>query len=140
MIKKMIIRGLVIVSILLGFYRVLCLEGLNSFEDYFKYRKMAVEDFRMKLNRQDSSLINEIREKVKSGMGVLVLDSEQFFISYYIYPVRLYKFRKGYYRTSKKQDFRDVDRKWLEDRNIKWVLAKDDSDKYVLKDINEMKR
>jgi len=140
MVRKTIIRGLIIVSLFLGFYRVCCLEALNSFEDYLKYRKMAVEDFRMKLNRQDAAIINEIRESVKPGMGVLVLDSEQYFISYYVYPVKLYKFKKGYYATSKKQDFRDVDNKWLEDRNIKRALVKDDSDKFVLKDISEMKR
>ncbi|MFA6142313.1 MAG: hypothetical protein WC738_03355 [Candidatus Omnitrophota bacterium] len=140
MVKKIIIRSLIIVSIFLGFYRVCCLEVLNSFEDYFKYRKMTVEDFRMKLNRQDASIINEIRNNVQPGMGVLVLDSEQYFISYYVYPVKLYKFRKGYYATSKKQDFRDVENKWLEDRNIKQALVKDDNDKFVLKNISEMKR
>lgn len=140
MIKKIIIRGLIFASLFLGFYRVCCLEALNSFEDYLKYRKMAVEDFRMRLNRQDAAIIDEIRKSVKPGRGVLVLDSEQYFMSYYTYPVKLYKFKKGYYTTSKKYDFRDVGRKWLEDRDIKRALVKDDSEKYVLKDISEMKR
>lgn len=138
--KKVIIRALIIISILLGFHRVCLLEALNSLEDYLKYRKYSIEDFSVKLNRQDGALINEIRHNVKQDEGVLTLDSEQYFINYYAYPVKLYKFKKGYYGTSKIYAFSDVDQKWLDERNIKWLLLCDDNKKFHLKKIREMAR
>lgn len=137
--KKFIIRILLYISIFLGFYRVCCLEVLNSAEDYFKYRKLSVEDFRLKLNNEDAPFIKDIWRRAKPGEGVLVLHLETYFINYYAYPAKLYKFKKGYYGTSVKYDFRDVDRKWLDDRNVKWVLLCDENRKYFLKNISEMK-
>lgn len=122
-IRKTIIKTIMLIAMILGIHRICCLETLNTFEDYIRCRKMPVNDLRMAINKQDPAIIDEIESRVGPDEGILALDYEPYFISYYAYPRKVYKYKKGYFATSTKTEFGAVDRKWLEDRNIKWVLS-----------------
>jgi len=136
--KKVVIGGIAAAGIVLGFHRICCLSVLDCVEDYIKYRKTPVDEVRFTINRDDKAFIDEIKRRVDPKEGVLVLHREIYFIAYYIYPIKMYKFRKGYFSTSAPYKFEEVDAKWLEKRNIKWVIMADKNERLTLKSIGEM--
>ena len=136
--RKIIIRILIAIGIILGFHRICCLSALESIEDYIRYRKLSPDEIRFMINKDDLTLIDEVRARVRTDEGVLVLDIERHFISYYVYPVKLYKFKKGYFKTTRSYELKDVDPKWLEERNIRWVMGPDAAGVLRLKNIKEI--
>jgi len=140
MIIRFALRALILIAIILGVHRVCCLSVMDCFEDHAKYKNLSVNDFRFKLNKQDPAIISEIKTKVASDEGILALDGEPYFISYYAYPAKIYKFKKGYFVTSRKYDLSEVDQEWLSERNIQWILSSGEGGKLSLNRLKDVRK
>lgn len=138
-LKLFTIWTLVGVSMIFGFQKVCCLSVLESFEDLYRYRKLSTEELRFTINKDSLAFIKEIKSKIAPSENIAILNMEMYFIGYYIYPIKMYKYKKGYFDTScMMSDIKEVDPKWLKEKDISWVINYDVKKGMYLKRLKEL--
>jgi predicted type IV restriction endonuclease len=126
-VKRLSIIVIIFVSFIISFGRIYCLYD-DAFVIYKKYKNLKTEEIHRAFNH------TEFSERLKKRIGiienVLVVkhDPANLFLSYYLYPRKVFKFKNAYFREST-HTFEEVPKKWILKHNIQWVVFEYDDSK-----------
>ena len=119
--KRISISAIIVISFIISAGRIYCFYD-DAFVLYGKYRNLSNKEIRSALNYHVEFALR-IKEKVAPGESILAVthDPGNFFLSYYLYPRKVYKYKNVYFRASP-ETLEEVPKEWLLEHDIKWIM------------------
>ena len=126
-IKRLSIILIISVSFIISFGRIYCLYD-DAFLIYKKYKNLNTEEIHRAFNHTEFS--ERLKERIGINENVLVVkhDPANLFLSYYLYPRKVFKYKNAYFRKST-DTFEEVPKEWILKHNIQWVVFEYDDSK-----------
>ena len=119
-LKRISIVVIIAISFIIALGRMYCFYD-EAYVAYDKYKGLSAEEIHSVFN--NTGFAESLKEKIAPDENVLVVkkDPAALFLSYYIYPRKIFKYKNTGYKESP-ETFEEIPPEWIKEHEIDWVV------------------